>query len=581
MADLQAGHVLAERFEIVGILGRGGMATVYLAHDRLRGERVALKVLHPHLADDPSMRARLRREVLAAARLRHPGALVANELHELDGTWALSLPYHPGRTLSEWVTEEGPLGADDLRRLGTRLAEVLAEAHRQGILHRDVTPNNVMMGARGEPMLTDFGLARLQDSRSTRGTSMLGTSGYTAPEIFTGGRAEPRSDLYGLGALLYFAATGRQAFPGDNPVTVLKRQMDGDVTPLQELRADLPQDLPRTIHSLLHQDPSQRPQGAADLAEALKQRSSPEVHPISDTQAEGPPPATPPPRQGDALEPRPHLPRGHWVVVVREKARDKNRRNRLRAAHGVGPFRQGDELRRLVVHLRDTVFSAIGVPDALTPERRLSVAVAREANLPPQALHLSQALYHPQFRLVDDVAESTARGLSRSVQDAGFEAALRDYQRHPSSATRRQGSALGPLMLILIGAVMLAGPVGFLLVGMGILLLLRHVWRMTRQEQRALPWEKQLPLAYGQDLRPMLTAGHEHLLPAPVMDAAPPASDTAAATTRRRRLPTSASAAGSNGSNAWRPRGRARSPRGSATIRLGSHRPPRADRSCF
>ena len=153
MPEYNEGQILGERFEIVGALGRGGMATVYLARDRVRGERVALKVLHDHLAHDPAMRERLRREVVAAARLRHPGALVAHELHDLGGTWALSLPFHPGQTLAEHLAQHGPMEPEAVRRLGVRLAEVLAEAHTRGLLHRDVTPQNVMIGPRGEPVL--------------------------------------------------------------------------------------------------------------------------------------------------------------------------------------------------------------------------------------------------------------------------------------------------------------------------------------------------------------------------------------------------------------------------------------------
>lgn len=185
MLAYREGQVLADRFEIMGVLGRGGMATVYLARDRVRGERVALEVLHDHLAQDPAMRERLRRELLIAARLHHPAALVPQELHDLGDAWALSLPFHPGETLEEQVAREGPLDPEAVRRLGVRLAEVLAEAHEVGVLHRDVTPRNVLVGPRGEPVLTDFGLARLRDGGSTRGTGMLGTPGYAAPRSTT------------------------------------------------------------------------------------------------------------------------------------------------------------------------------------------------------------------------------------------------------------------------------------------------------------------------------------------------------------------------------------------------------------
>ena len=199
MPDLAPGAVLGERFEIAGVLGRGGMATVYLALDRVRGSQVALKVLHGHLADQPSARARLRREVEAAGRIRHPAALVASELFELDGHLALSLPLHDGETLAEHVAERGPLPIDALWRLGQDLSGALAEAHSKGVLHRDLAPGNIMMDRERRGVLTDFGLARLDNLASRSTTTAVGTAGFTAPEVLSGERHTPAADLYGLG----------------------------------------------------------------------------------------------------------------------------------------------------------------------------------------------------------------------------------------------------------------------------------------------------------------------------------------------------------------------------------------------
>ncbi|MBK7758421.1 MAG: serine/threonine protein kinase [Deltaproteobacteria bacterium] len=208
MSALARGAVLGERFTLIGELGRGGMATVWLAEDRVRGARVALKILHAHLVGDASTRERLRREVMTAGLIKHEGALLAQELHELDGHLALSMPYHPGRTLSERVAAEGPIGGTALRAIGARLADVLAAAHRAGVLHRDITPANVMIDDAGVATLTDFGLARLEQWQSTRHTGALGTAGHAAPEVYDGERADPRSDLYSLGTVLYYAASG-------------------------------------------------------------------------------------------------------------------------------------------------------------------------------------------------------------------------------------------------------------------------------------------------------------------------------------------------------------------------------------
>jgi serine/threonine protein kinase len=180
------------------------MATVWLAEDRVRGARVALKILHAHLVGDASTRERLRREVMTAGLIKHEGALLAQELHELDGHLALSMPYHPGRTLAERVAAEGPIGGTALRAIGARLADVLAAAHRAGVLHRDITPANVMIDDEGVATLTDFGLARLEQWQSTRHTGRLGHRRARRPrDLRRRARRPPqRPLLLGHGAVL-------------------------------------------------------------------------------------------------------------------------------------------------------------------------------------------------------------------------------------------------------------------------------------------------------------------------------------------------------------------------------------------
>ena len=168
---------------------------------------MALKLLHGHLVQDASARRRLQREIAAAARLEHEGLLLARELLELDGQLGLVLPLHPGHTLSEEVRLHGALPPDQVRRLGLRLAEALGSAHRAGLLHRDLSGRNVMVDARGAPVLTDFGLARLQEGGTGGSTALIGTTGFVAPEVLAGQPADPRSDLDGLGAVMYLAAT--------------------------------------------------------------------------------------------------------------------------------------------------------------------------------------------------------------------------------------------------------------------------------------------------------------------------------------------------------------------------------------
>lgn len=180
--NLAPGTVLGDRFTVVGVLGRGGSATVYLVEDRLRGAKVALKVLHPGAGERE--RRRLRREVRTAAMLRHPGVLAAHEVHELEGRWALSMPVHPGQTLSELLGSGTRLSAGELARLADTLCGVLEHAHGHGVLHRDLSPRNVMVAEDGTAVLTDFGLARVTTHATQTATVALGTPGYAAPEIY-------------------------------------------------------------------------------------------------------------------------------------------------------------------------------------------------------------------------------------------------------------------------------------------------------------------------------------------------------------------------------------------------------------
>ncbi len=410
MASLQPGTVLGGRFRLHGVVGRGGSATVHLAHDLLRDERVALKVVHAHLASDPSVRRRLRREVEAAALLRGEAVLAPFDIHELDGQLALSMPFHGGRTLREHVAARGPMPADELRALGLRLAGALARAHAAGVVHRDLTPANVMVQNSGtDAVIMDFGLARTTQSAQTRSTGLLGTVGYAAPEVYDGSRADPRSDLYGLGACLYLAATGRPPFPVDHPMGALKAQLDESYTPLAEARPDLPEELAHSIEALLRADPTVRPDGAAEVRELLAGRALPPAGPAKTT---------------DIV--RQYLPPGTWTVVVRDGKHDRHRRKALRQEHRGRRTTEG-ELNRIGHSIVRGLKEAFGVrdePDA--PERQLVEAVAQEAGLGPHHLPLTRMVYDEKFRLVERTDEVTARRLAAAANALGFRAHAQD-----------------------------------------------------------------------------------------------------------------------------------------------------------
>ncbi len=246
---------LSDRFEILGELGQGGMASVRLVRDRQTGEESALKVLHPHLAARPSARRRLRAELAIIERLDHPAILPILGLVETEDALALQLPAIRGGTLGERIARDGPLPAADLRRLLDQLGGALLAAHRAGILHRDVTPGNVLIDG-DRFLLADFGLARMADGH-TATTTAMGTPGYAAPETWAGQWRDPRSDAFSLGAVLYFAATGTPPYGEDSALSALQRQLDGDHAPID--RDDLPAELTATISALLSPAVESRP----------------------------------------------------------------------------------------------------------------------------------------------------------------------------------------------------------------------------------------------------------------------------------------------------------------------------------
>jgi aminoglycoside/choline kinase family phosphotransferase len=467
---LPPGTVVGGRFVLLGELGRGGMATVYLATDKLRGESAALKLLHPHLSDQPSMRARLRRELEASSRLDHPNILVARELHELEEGLALSMPLHAGRSLQERVTADGPLSAEELWRLGAGLADALAHAHRAGVIHRDITPRNIMINDQGDAVLLDFGLARL-DSQRSRGTQVIITPGFAAPEAVTSGRAEPRADLYSLGAVLAFAATGAPLFGEGSALQILRRQESGERTPLHRARRDLPLEWCEIVEGMLEPDPAARPQGASAVAMAFAEQRAPPR--ITQSALATLPSSTP-------LA----LPEGDWVVRISERDGDARRRGRLRRARSGAVDIESVVVGALASAGR-RLMTALSLPQPRTPEERLVAAVAQSAGLPEDALEAPSALLERDLVLLSGVDEQTARDVSRVAQEVGFNVEL---TASPPDLRSSRGYAIAMLtafMMLGVGAGLLLSGAGPLMLWSALVALI-VLWRAV-PHRPALP----------------------------------------------------------------------------------------------
>ncbi|HEY0710380.1 MAG TPA: serine/threonine-protein kinase [Polyangia bacterium] len=265
---------LAGRFQVGARLGQGAIAEVVRATDLRNGADVALKILYPSLRESTAVVARFRKEVELVKAIRHPHVLAIHEVVESDGYLFLVMDHHGGGDLADRLAHDGPLGAEAIRDLAAQLGGALAAAHRAGIVHRDVKPSNVLAGSgAGRPLdvrLCDFGLARsAEGSGLTTNAAVLGTPEYMAPEVIAEGHADPRSDIYSLGVVLFEAATGRLPFVADSPYQLMRLHLQEAPPDPRTLAPQLPAALANAILKALEKDPLDRFASANALVEAF------------------------------------------------------------------------------------------------------------------------------------------------------------------------------------------------------------------------------------------------------------------------------------------------------------------------
>ncbi len=259
VSDPLLGRLIDGRYEVLARVARGGMATVYRALDRRLDREVAVKVMHPHLAESEDFVTRFRREARAAARLAHPHVVAVYDQGLWQDSFYLTMEFVDGEDLRAVLRRDGPLPLGRALATTQAILDALAVAHRRGLVHRDVKPENVMVARDGAIKVADFGLARAISEATAASTgTVLGTVAYLAPELVTHGQASPAADVYATGILLYELLTGHQPFTSDIPINVAFQHINSTVPPPSQDLPWLPREVDELIAAMTARDPAER-----------------------------------------------------------------------------------------------------------------------------------------------------------------------------------------------------------------------------------------------------------------------------------------------------------------------------------
>ena len=267
---VEPSRLLAGRYRLDELLASGGMAQVWRGTDEVLRRSVALKLLHAHLAADDTFVTRFRQEAVAAARLTHPGIVSIYDTCSDDGVEAIVMELVPGRTLRERLDDPTPIDPWQAAGLAAQVAEALDAAHRAGLVHRDVKPANVLLCGDGRVKVADFGIAKaVADADLTQPGSMVGTAKYLAPEQVLGEPVDPRTDIYGLGVVLYEMLCGRPPFAADTDAATALARLQRDPLRPRQVRPGVPKALEEVVLRAMARQPRDRFDSAADLRAAL------------------------------------------------------------------------------------------------------------------------------------------------------------------------------------------------------------------------------------------------------------------------------------------------------------------------
>ncbi|HEY9448227.1 MAG TPA: serine/threonine-protein kinase, partial [Gemmatimonadaceae bacterium] len=272
--DLVTGQLFAERFEILKVIGSGGMGTVYRARDRELGEDIAIKVIRPSLlGSDSQSHERFKTEIRLARRISHENVVRTHDLGEWAGVSFVTMEYVEGITLRELIATRGHVGVSATLAIARQLARALEAAHGHGVIHRDIKPGNLLLDGAGVLKVMDFGIARLAERTDaiTQVGLVVGTPDYMPPEQLLAEIVDVRSDLYATGVVLYECLTGHPPFVAKTPIALIAKLLHEEPIPPSTLDAEVPASLSALVVRLLAKAPDDRPGSAAELGELLSQ----------------------------------------------------------------------------------------------------------------------------------------------------------------------------------------------------------------------------------------------------------------------------------------------------------------------